>query len=164
MQDLAKDRAPHYKKARRFFDGVASQLVQQQHSLDVFACALDQVCIFTLDNSALTSSPSHPLILVIHLADLPCWPFGWNVRLKKKVEQGSFCHFTIHPDDSQPQWLCTALQGQMTSRPWRAPLVHIAIIPTNMARSYSLACGVDLDLDFCSRPVECGGGGFLDWQ
>ncbi|EIE23773.1 COP-II coat subunit [Coccomyxa subellipsoidea C-169] len=42
-EDLAKDRAPHYKKARRFFDGVASQLVQQQHSLDVFACALDQV-------------------------------------------------------------------------------------------------------------------------
>ena len=41
-QDLAKDRAPHYKKARRFFDGVAAQLVQQQHSLDVFACALDQ--------------------------------------------------------------------------------------------------------------------------
>jgi hypothetical protein len=42
-QDLAKDRAQHYKKARRFFDGVAAQLVQQQHSLDVFACALDQV-------------------------------------------------------------------------------------------------------------------------
>ena len=42
MQDLAKDRAPHYKKSRRFFDGLAMQLVQQQHSLDVFACALDQ--------------------------------------------------------------------------------------------------------------------------
>jgi hypothetical protein len=42
VQDLAKDRAPHYKKARRFFDGVAAQLTQQQHSLDVFACALDQ--------------------------------------------------------------------------------------------------------------------------
>ena len=42
VQDLAKDRAPHYKKSRRFFDGLAMQLVQQQHSLDVFACALDQ--------------------------------------------------------------------------------------------------------------------------
>ena len=42
VQDLAKDRAPHYKRARRFFDGVAAQLVQQQQSLDVFACALDQ--------------------------------------------------------------------------------------------------------------------------
>ena len=42
LQDLAKDRAPHYKKARRFFDSIAVQLVQQQHSLDVFACALDQ--------------------------------------------------------------------------------------------------------------------------
>ena len=42
VQDLAKDRASHYKRARRFFDGVAAQLVQQQQSLDVFACALDQ--------------------------------------------------------------------------------------------------------------------------
>lgn len=48
MQDLAKDRAAHYKKARRFFDGIALQLVQQQHSLDVFACALDQVCSLLL--------------------------------------------------------------------------------------------------------------------
>lgn len=51
MQDLAKDRAPHYKKARRFFDGVAVQLVQQQHSLDVFACALDQAWPLLLTSS-----------------------------------------------------------------------------------------------------------------
>ncbi len=43
-QDLAKDRAPHHKKSSKFYEEVAAQLVQQQHSLDVFACALDQVC------------------------------------------------------------------------------------------------------------------------
>lgn len=42
-KDLVKDAAPHYKKARRFYEGVAHQLVQQGNSLDVFACALDQV-------------------------------------------------------------------------------------------------------------------------
>lgn len=43
-QDLAKDSAPHYKRARRFYDGLAEQLVRQGHALDVFACSLDQAC------------------------------------------------------------------------------------------------------------------------
>lgn len=38
-----KEAAPHYKKARKFYDGLAAQLVQQGHALDVFACSLDQV-------------------------------------------------------------------------------------------------------------------------
>ncbi len=42
LQDLAKDSAPHYKRARRFYDGLAEQLVRQGHALDVFACSLDQ--------------------------------------------------------------------------------------------------------------------------
>ena len=42
-KDLAKETAQHYKKARKFYDGLAAQLVQQGHALDVFACALDQV-------------------------------------------------------------------------------------------------------------------------
>lgn len=42
-KDLVKDAASHYKKARKFFDGLAVQLVRQGHSLDVFACSLDQV-------------------------------------------------------------------------------------------------------------------------
>ena len=42
-KDLAKESAQHYKKARKFYDGLAAQLVQQGHALDVFACALDQV-------------------------------------------------------------------------------------------------------------------------
>ena len=42
-KDLVKDAAPHYKKARKFYDSLAAQLVQQGHALDVFACSLDQV-------------------------------------------------------------------------------------------------------------------------
>ena len=44
-KDLVKDAAPHYKKARKFYDGLAAQLVQQGHALDVFACSLDQVSV-----------------------------------------------------------------------------------------------------------------------
>lgn len=42
-KDLIKEAAPHYKKARKFYDSLAAQLVQQGHALDVFACSLDQV-------------------------------------------------------------------------------------------------------------------------
>jgi len=42
-KDLAKDAAPHFRRARKYFDGIAAQLVSQGHSLDVYACALDQV-------------------------------------------------------------------------------------------------------------------------
>jgi hypothetical protein len=41
-KDLAKDAAPHYRAAHKFYDGIAAQLVAQGHSLDVFECALDQ--------------------------------------------------------------------------------------------------------------------------
>lgn len=42
-KDLAKDAAPHYRKAKKFYDGIASQLVTQGQSLDMYACSLDQV-------------------------------------------------------------------------------------------------------------------------
>lgn len=44
-KDLDKDAAPHFQKAVKFYDGLAKQLVSQGHVLDVFASALDQVCI-----------------------------------------------------------------------------------------------------------------------
>ncbi len=34
-KDLAKDAAPYYRKARKFYDGIAHQLTTQGHSLDV---------------------------------------------------------------------------------------------------------------------------------
>lgn len=43
QQDLLKDAAPLYKKAKKLYDGIAAQLVTQGHSLDVFAVALEQV-------------------------------------------------------------------------------------------------------------------------
>lgn len=42
-KDLAKDAAPHYRRAHKYYDVIAAQLVAQGHSLDVYACALDQV-------------------------------------------------------------------------------------------------------------------------
>lgn len=47
-KDLDKDAAPFFKKAVKFYDGLAKQLVSQGHVLDIFASALDQVCPSTL--------------------------------------------------------------------------------------------------------------------
>ncbi|KAJ8774373.1 hypothetical protein K2173_011622 [Erythroxylum novogranatense] len=42
-KDLDKDAAPYFKKAVKFYDSLAKQLVNQGHVLDLFASALDQV-------------------------------------------------------------------------------------------------------------------------
>ncbi|KAJ0034297.1 hypothetical protein Pint_25549 [Pistacia integerrima] len=42
-KDLDKDAAPYFKKAVKFYDNFAKQLVSQGHVLDLFASALDQV-------------------------------------------------------------------------------------------------------------------------
>ncbi|XP_020226888.1 protein transport protein SEC23 [Cajanus cajan] len=42
-KDLDKDAAPYFKKAVKFYEGLAKQLVSQGHVLDIFASALDQV-------------------------------------------------------------------------------------------------------------------------
>ena len=43
-KDLDKGSAPLYNKAVKFYEEIGSQLVHQGHVLDLFACALDQVC------------------------------------------------------------------------------------------------------------------------
>lgn len=47
-KDLDKDVAPYFKKAVKFYDCLAKQLVSQGHVLDLFASALDQVHISVL--------------------------------------------------------------------------------------------------------------------
>ncbi|KAL5781964.1 hypothetical protein ACOSP7_006993 [Xanthoceras sorbifolium] len=42
-KDLDKDAAPFFKKAVKFYENLAKQLVSQGHVLDLFASALDQV-------------------------------------------------------------------------------------------------------------------------
>ncbi|XP_039007327.1 protein transport protein SEC23-like [Hibiscus syriacus] len=42
-KDLDKDAVPYFKKAVKFYDSFAKQLVSQGHVLDLFASALDQV-------------------------------------------------------------------------------------------------------------------------
>lgn len=41
-KDLAKDSAPHFRKACKYYETLSQQLVSQNHTLDIFACALDQ--------------------------------------------------------------------------------------------------------------------------
>lgn len=48
-KDLDKDAVPFFKKAVKFYDGLAKQLVSQGHVLDLFASALDQVWLFHLE-------------------------------------------------------------------------------------------------------------------
>lgn len=42
-KDLAKDAAPHFRKAKKFYDTLAQEMVAHGHIMDIFACALDQV-------------------------------------------------------------------------------------------------------------------------
>ncbi|KAL0722125.1 hypothetical protein Bca4012_036724 [Brassica carinata] len=42
-KDLDKGEAPFYEKSKKFYDGLADQLVNQGHVLDIFASSLDQV-------------------------------------------------------------------------------------------------------------------------
>jgi protein transport protein SEC23 len=42
-KDLAKDAAPHFRKAKKFYDGLAAEMVAHGHICDVFSCALDNV-------------------------------------------------------------------------------------------------------------------------
>jgi hypothetical protein len=45
-KDLAKDAAPHFRKAKKFYDGLAAEMVAHGHICDVFSCALDNVSGF----------------------------------------------------------------------------------------------------------------------
>lgn len=54
-KDLDKDAAPYFKKAVKFYDNIAKQLVSQGHVLDLFASALDQVFLAQSSNYVMTS-------------------------------------------------------------------------------------------------------------
>jgi protein transport protein SEC23 len=46
--DLRNDKAPHFKKAVKFYQGLTQKLVQSGHTLDVFAANLDQVGVLEM--------------------------------------------------------------------------------------------------------------------
>ncbi|KAL6762935.1 hypothetical protein V8C86DRAFT_2509254 [Haematococcus lacustris] len=54
-KDIAKDGAPHFVKARKFYNSIAAQLVAHGHTLDMFACALDQVGMAEMREMLLTT-------------------------------------------------------------------------------------------------------------
>lgn len=64
-KDLDKDAAPYFKKAVKFYESIANQLVSQGHVLDLFASALDQVCVGQLLNSVVT--PRFLWFIIFHV-------------------------------------------------------------------------------------------------
>mmetsp|Transcript_16153 Transcript_16153/g.34976 ORF Transcript_16153/g.34976 Transcript_16153/m.34976 type:complete len:765 (-) Transcript_16153:369-2663(-) len=54
-KDLAKDTAPLFRKAKKFYDGIGQELVAHGHSLDLFACALDQIGMAEMRDAVLLS-------------------------------------------------------------------------------------------------------------
>lgn len=73
-KDLDKDAAPFFKKAVKFYEGLAKQLVGQGHVLDIFASALDQVCASIRVVSCLKNSFT-----------CKCWCVMVRVTLKRVV-------------------------------------------------------------------------------
>ena len=51
-KDLDKGSAKHFNASSGFYDGLAHRLIENGQALDVFACALDQVCTHTLSLSS----------------------------------------------------------------------------------------------------------------
>jgi len=47
-KDLAKDGAPHFRKAKKFYDGLGLELVTHGHIMDIFSCALDQPGLYEM--------------------------------------------------------------------------------------------------------------------
>ena len=64
-KDLDKGSAPLYNKAVKFYEDISKQLVNQGHVLDLFACALDQVCclLFLLEFGSNNSMLIEALVL-----------------------------------------------------------------------------------------------------
>lgn len=42
-KDLAKDAVPHFRKAKKYYDALAAEMVAHGHICDAFSCALDNV-------------------------------------------------------------------------------------------------------------------------
>eukprot|EP00775_Hariotina_reticulata_P005919 gene5919-6159_t len=47
-KDLAKDAAPHFRKAKKYYSGLAAEMVTHGHICDVFSCALDNTGLFEM--------------------------------------------------------------------------------------------------------------------
>lgn len=102
-KDLDKDAAPFFKKAVKFYEGLAKQLVSQGHVLDIFASALDQVCANILIFSCLKNSFT-----------CKCWWVLGSVTLKHVVRVLIIkCNITMQRNFSK-QWKAFNL----TFLPW----------------------------------------------
>ena len=61
MQDFEKGKLKHFQPALKHYDGLADRMNKNGHSLDVFACSLDQVGIAEMHPAVhYTGMPSCP--------------------------------------------------------------------------------------------------------
>lgn len=54
-KDLVKDAVPHHRKAKKFYDAIAAEMVAHGHAFDIFACSLDQVGMCEMKDVILAS-------------------------------------------------------------------------------------------------------------
>eukprot|EP00878_Enallax_costatus_P011529 GHUV01012035.1.p1 GENE.GHUV01012035.1~~GHUV01012035.1.p1 ORF type:complete len:713 (+),score=230.46 GHUV01012035.1:401-2539(+) len=47
-KDLAKDAAPHFRKAKKYYDALAAEMVSHGHICDIFCAALDNTGLFEM--------------------------------------------------------------------------------------------------------------------
>eukprot|EP00879_Flechtneria_rotunda_P000388 GHRR01000481.1.p1 GENE.GHRR01000481.1~~GHRR01000481.1.p1 ORF type:complete len:762 (+),score=240.68 GHRR01000481.1:2399-4684(+) len=47
-KDLAKDAASHFRKAKKYYDGLAAEMVAHGHICDIFSCALDNTGLYEM--------------------------------------------------------------------------------------------------------------------
>lgn len=47
-KDLAKDAAPHFRKAKKYYDALATEMVSHGHICDIFSCALDNTGLYEM--------------------------------------------------------------------------------------------------------------------
>ncbi len=71
-KDIDKDAVPQYRKAIKFYEGLAKQLVNQGHVLDLFASALDQVSCYWLPLAILQNDFSLLLDITRHDSTVCC--------------------------------------------------------------------------------------------
>ncbi|KAG1662005.1 hypothetical protein FOA52_012176 [Chlamydomonas sp. UWO 241] len=65
-KDVQKDVAPHFRKSRKFYHSIATDLVAHGHTLDIFLCSLDQIglaemrdCVLMSGGMAVTADTFH---------------------------------------------------------------------------------------------------------
>lgn len=69
-KDLAKDAAPHFRKAKKFYDVLATEMVGHGHICDIFSCALDNVSDTVQANERWDAMLASPLSYILNFSSI----------------------------------------------------------------------------------------------